>query len=158
MFARFDIEPLAAASIAQVHHAQQKGGTEVIVKTRRPGITEIIEADLRLLGKLALLIKAFIPLEGMGRGLDPGFHMATEAMPLLRQLASERLRPRAMAARGWKTLRRALSLAEKLPHDFSRLLRNARNGHLSVGIGTPSTQRSSWFISSCRRQCCRPDR
>ena len=98
-------------------------------------VTTILrEHHLALPSDLAMLVKAFISLEGMGRGLDPGFHMATEAMPLLRQLASERYRPRAMAARGWKTLRRALSLAEKLPHDLSGLLRNARNGHLSVGI------------------------
>ena len=45
IFARFDREPLAAASIAQVHRAQLKDGTEVIVKIRRPGITDVIEAD-----------------------------------------------------------------------------------------------------------------
>src|SRR5574343_2033028 len=53
VFARFDTEPLAAASIAQVHRAQLKEGTEVIVKIRRPGIADTIAADLRLLGRLA---------------------------------------------------------------------------------------------------------
>ena len=42
-----DLEPLAAASIAQVHRAQLKDGTEVVVKIRRPGIVEVIEADLK---------------------------------------------------------------------------------------------------------------
>ena len=116
----------------------QYHGTELAQLSLGKMLTDVTtilrEHHLALPSDLAMLMKAFISLEGMGRGLDPGFHMATEAMPLLRQLASERLRPRAMAARGWKTLRRALSLAEKLPHDFSRLLRNARNGHLSVGI------------------------
>ena len=55
VFARFDAEPLAAASIAQVHAAQLTDGTEVIVKVRRPGIRPVIEADLRLLERLALL-------------------------------------------------------------------------------------------------------
>ena len=53
VFERFDVEPLAAASIAQVHRARTKAGDEVIVKIRRPGIREIIEADLRLLDRLA---------------------------------------------------------------------------------------------------------
>lgn len=53
VFARFDIEPLAAASIAQVHAARLHDGTEVVVKIRRPGIADRIEADLRLLARLA---------------------------------------------------------------------------------------------------------
>ncbi len=55
VFARFDLEPLAAASIAQVHAAALHDGTEVIVKVRRPGIGPVIEADLRLLERLAAL-------------------------------------------------------------------------------------------------------
>lgn len=55
VFARFDVEPLAAASIAQVHAALLHDGTEVIVKVRRPGIGPVIEADLRLLERLAAI-------------------------------------------------------------------------------------------------------
>ncbi|MDO9201012.1 MAG: AarF/UbiB family protein, partial [Hydrogenophaga sp.] len=61
VFARFDPEPLAAASIAQVHRAQLKDGTEVVVKIRRPGITDTIEADLRLLARIATVAEAEIP-------------------------------------------------------------------------------------------------
>ena len=39
--------------IAQVHRARLHDGTEVIVKIRRPGIADTIEADLRLLLRLA---------------------------------------------------------------------------------------------------------
>ncbi len=92
------------------------------------------EHRLALPSDLALLIKAFISLEGMGRGLDPGFHMATEAQPLLRQAVRARYRPQALAQRAWQTLRRALATAEQLPHDVSRLLRNARRGRVHVGI------------------------
>jgi ubiquinone biosynthesis protein len=98
-------------------------------------VTTILrEHRLALPADLALLIKAFISLEGMGRGLDPGFHMATEALPMLRQVMRARYQPKAMVTRGWKTLRRALSLVEQLPHDLSRLLRNARRGRVHVGI------------------------
>ena len=96
--------------------------------------TLLREHHLALPSDLTLLIKAFITLEGMGRGLNPGFHMATEALPLLRELARARYQPQAMVTRGWKTLRRALSIAEQLPQDLSRLLRNARRGHVSVAI------------------------
>ncbi len=98
-------------------------------------VTAILrDHHLALPADLALLIKAFISLEGMGRGLNPDFHMATEALPMLRQVMRARYEPRAMAKRGWKSLRRALALAEQLPHDVSRLLRNARRGHVSVAI------------------------
>ncbi len=53
VFERFDAEPLAAASIAQVHSAKLKSGTEVIVKVLRPGVHEQIERDLEVLHMLA---------------------------------------------------------------------------------------------------------
>lgn len=53
VFESIDILPLAAGSIAQTHRAQLKTGEEVVVKIRRPGIRGIIEADLRLLTRVA---------------------------------------------------------------------------------------------------------
>jgi len=61
LFKRFDPEPLAAGSIAQVHAAQLDDGTEVIVKVRRPGIKPRVEADLRWLAKLAATLEADHP-------------------------------------------------------------------------------------------------
>lgn len=55
VFARFDFEPFAAASIAQVHTAALDDGTEVIVKLLRPGVREQIERDLDVLYALARL-------------------------------------------------------------------------------------------------------
>lgn len=55
-FASFDPEPLAAASMAQVHRARLADGREVVLKIRRPGIRAAMEADLRLIGELAALI------------------------------------------------------------------------------------------------------
>lgn len=57
-FARFDTEPLAAASIAQVHRAALADGIEVVLKIRRPGIRTVMEADLRLLTQLAAMVEA----------------------------------------------------------------------------------------------------
>jgi ubiquinone biosynthesis protein len=98
-------------------------------------VTAILrEHRLALPSELALLIKAFISLESMGRGLDPTFHMATEALPILEQVLRARYRPRALAQRGWHTLQRLLQVTEQLPHDLSRLLRTARRGQIQVGI------------------------
>ena len=55
VFSRFDPEPLAAASIAQVHTAALQDGTEVIVKVLRPGVRQLIERDLDVLYAIAAL-------------------------------------------------------------------------------------------------------
>lgn len=60
-FLWLDPEPLAAASIAQVHRARLHDGREVVAKVRRPGIRPIIEADLRLMQHLAKLIESKFP-------------------------------------------------------------------------------------------------
>ena len=53
VFARFDAEPVASASIAQVHFAALKDGREVAVKVLRPGMLEVIDDDLALMRTLA---------------------------------------------------------------------------------------------------------
>jgi len=96
---------------------------------------------LALPGDLALLIKAFISLEGMGRGLDPDFHMAAEALPLLRKALHARYQPRALALRGWSSVRRIAEVVTGLPDDMARLLRAARRGKVQVHIDVQHLQR-----------------
>jgi ubiquinone biosynthesis protein len=55
VFSRFDAEPLAAASVAQVHAATLKSGADVVVKILRPGMHAIIDLDLDVLDTLAAL-------------------------------------------------------------------------------------------------------
>jgi ubiquinone biosynthesis protein len=55
LFRDFDVAPLAAASIAQVHTATLHDGREVVVKVLRPGMREIIGRDLEVLHTLAAL-------------------------------------------------------------------------------------------------------
>jgi ubiquinone biosynthesis protein len=55
VFASFDMQPVAAASIGQAHAATLSDGTDVIVKLRRPGIIENVEEDLHILMDLAAL-------------------------------------------------------------------------------------------------------
>ncbi|XLM19683.1 AarF/UbiB family protein, partial [Chromobacterium piscinae] len=61
LFAEFDMRPIGSASIAQVHRARLKDGSEVAVKLRRPGIAEKVEADLRILAHLAHLLELEFP-------------------------------------------------------------------------------------------------
>lgn len=57
VFAEFDREPLAAASIAQVYRARLLSGEAVVVKVQRPGLRRKMTADLQLLESLALLVE-----------------------------------------------------------------------------------------------------
>jgi predicted unusual protein kinase regulating ubiquinone biosynthesis (AarF/ABC1/UbiB family) len=56
LFASIDPEPLAAASIAQIHRAQLANGQEVAVKVRRPGVVELVDRDLELIRSTARLL------------------------------------------------------------------------------------------------------
>ncbi len=60
VFAWIDPEPLASASIAQVHAARLHDGQEVVVKVQRPRIDAVVEADLRVL-RLAARAMALSP-------------------------------------------------------------------------------------------------
>ncbi len=61
IFASFDEQPVAAASIAQVHFATLHNGRDVAVKIRRPHIDRTIEADLSILRMLATLFDRYFP-------------------------------------------------------------------------------------------------
>ena len=91
VFKRFDVEPLAAASIAQVHTAQLHDGAEVIVKILRPGVQEQIESDLAVLRMLAGLAdrywehgKRLRPLEVV----DEYEHTIIDELDLMREAAN----------------------------------------------------------------------
>lgn len=68
LFEFFDEQPLASASIAQVHAARLKDGREVVVKVLRPDIEKVIRRDLGLLYTLAELADRYWP---EGRRLRP---------------------------------------------------------------------------------------
>ena len=125
---RSDIEAFVDAyhgtPLAQLSLAAMLADVTAILRSHR----------LALPADLALLIKVFITLEGFGRGLDPDFHMASEATPLLREALHARYYPRAVALRGWQAVRRMARLLGGLPTDLQRLLRAARKGRIQVHI------------------------
>src|SRR5699024_11119298 len=57
IFASFDPEPLAAASIALVYTAQLDAGDRIVVKGRRPDITGEVERDLDIVQRLAKMVQ-----------------------------------------------------------------------------------------------------
>ncbi len=60
-YAEFSSQPLASASIGQVHEARLHSGEKVVVKVQRPGIEKIIDTDLSLLAFLAGLLEKYVP-------------------------------------------------------------------------------------------------
>src|SRR6266849_5464915 len=61
VFRELNTRAYGSASIAQVHRAKLQDGTAIVLKVRRPGIRPKVEADLRLLGRLAELIDSEVP-------------------------------------------------------------------------------------------------
>lgn len=75
VFASIDHEPMASASVGQVHAARLVDGSEVVVKLQRPGIAETAERDLDILARLAATLEARTEWgRALGlRGLSAGF-------------------------------------------------------------------------------------
>jgi ubiquinone biosynthesis protein len=68
LYAEFDPEPLAAASLGQVHRATLRGGREVAVKVQRPGVRDDVHADMKVLARIAEVAD-----KGTGLGRTYGF-------------------------------------------------------------------------------------
>ncbi|MCA1594839.1 MAG: AarF/ABC1/UbiB kinase family protein, partial [Chloroflexi bacterium] len=58
LFLSFEEQPLASASIGQVHRARTPDGRNVVVKVQRPGVEEVIRNDMAILGWAARRLEA----------------------------------------------------------------------------------------------------
>ncbi|MCK6546213.1 AarF/ABC1/UbiB kinase family protein [Myxococcota bacterium] len=65
LFSELSREPLATASIAQVHRGRTRSGEEVVVKVQRPGIAEAIRSDVEILYRFAKLLDSVIEESAM---------------------------------------------------------------------------------------------
>lgn len=81
LFSAIEEEPLAAASIAQVHRAVLVDGTRVVVKVLRPGARQIIEEDMGLVEMLAQLLQQYFS--------DLGYSPTAVAKEFSRELHKE---------------------------------------------------------------------
>jgi ubiquinone biosynthesis protein len=106
-------------------------------------VTSVLRAHrLMLPADLALLIKVFITLEGLGRGLDPTFHMAQEALPLLRTAVRARYRPAALWEQAWRSVQRSARVLGGLPDDLVRMVRAVRRSGVQVHVDVHGLQQS----------------
>lgn len=83
---------------------------------------------------LALLIKTYITLDGLGRQLNPDFNTLLFSAPYVQRAMMERYRPEALARRGWRNLVSVADLLSSLPKDLRKLLRASRKGAVQVDI------------------------
>ncbi len=83
---------------------------------------------------LALLIKAYITLDGLGRYLNPDFNTLVFAAPYIQKIMLERYRPEAIAKRGWRNLISVADLLSSLPKDLRKLIRASRKGAFQVDV------------------------
>ncbi|GIM03175.1 hypothetical protein Vretimale_7990, partial [Volvox reticuliferus] len=61
VFEEFDMEPIAAASLGQVHLARLRGGQRVVVKVQRPGLKDLFDIDLKNIRALAVWLQKVDP-------------------------------------------------------------------------------------------------
>lgn len=83
---------------------------------------------------LTLLFKALITLEGLGRQLDPDFHLIEYIDPFVRRVIQDRYQPKAVVRRAQRGIAGAISAITGLPDDLARLLRDARRGRLTIEL------------------------
>lgn len=83
---------------------------------------------------LAMLFKALITLEGLGRQLDPDFYLVEHLTPFVRDIIVARYRPEALLRRGKLALQDGLAMLSGLPHDLVRLSRDIRHGKFRVNL------------------------
>lgn len=86
---------------------------------------------------LALLFKAFITLEGLGRQLDPEFDMAAHTAPFLTRAVTRRYTPEAVVQRGWRNTSELVAVLASLPRDMRRLIRAWRHGSMQINVDMP---------------------
>lgn len=89
---------------------------------------------LLLPADLALLIKAYITLDGLGRYLNPEFNALVFAAPYIQEIMLERYRPEAIAKRGWRNLISVADLLASFPKDLRKLLRASRKGAVQIEV------------------------
>ncbi|GLC36873.1 hypothetical protein PLESTB_000183500 [Pleodorina starrii] len=61
VFEEFEMEPIAAASLGQVHLARLRGGQRVVVKVQRPGLKDLFDIDLKNIRALAVWLQKIDP-------------------------------------------------------------------------------------------------
>jgi predicted unusual protein kinase regulating ubiquinone biosynthesis (AarF/ABC1/UbiB family) len=91
VFAEWDPEPIAAASIGQVHRAITRDGRAVAVKVQYPGIAEAITADLQNVALLRRMLRITAPAQDVDALLDELRERVLEELDYRREAANQAL-------------------------------------------------------------------
>ncbi len=91
VFATWDPEPIAAASIGQVHRAITRDGRAVAVKVQYPGIAKTIAADLGNVALLRSLLRVAAPNQDVSALIEELRERITEELDYHREAASQRM-------------------------------------------------------------------
>lgn len=86
-FASFEKEPIAAASLGQVHEARNAKGDRLAVKILYPNVATIIKVDLKVLGWALSIYKNFVPLQQIERVHEQLGDMLTRETDLVNEAA-----------------------------------------------------------------------
>lgn len=92
------------------------------------------EHSLMLPSDLTLLFKALITLEGLGRQLDPEFHMIDHLAPFVERVIRDRYAPSALLKRGQRNFNELYGFLTGLPRDLGRLIREVRRGRFRIDL------------------------
>lgn len=76
LFDDFKREPIASASLGQVHEARTKDGRRVVVKVQHQDIDEIVRLDLKTIRRIMAIVQWFVPVQG----LDAYYHQIKELL------------------------------------------------------------------------------
>lgn len=95
-------------------------------------ITVMRENHLSVPSDLAMLFKALMTLEGLGRQLDPDFQIVQHLTPFVRQVIVDRYKPGVLLKRGQRGVRDALGMLTTVPRDFARMVRDIRRGRVKI--------------------------
>lgn len=76
LFAELQRDPIASASLGQVHGARLKDGRRVVVKVQHADIDEIVRLDLRTIRRIMQIVQVFVPVQG----LDAYYHQIRELL------------------------------------------------------------------------------
>lgn len=155
LFTHFSRQPIASASIGQVHMAH-RGGEELVLKVQYPGVTEAIEADLRNAALFALLGKVVGRLlAGVAGRID-----TTAVIEELRARITEELdyRIEARNQQAFAELWRddpAVHVPEVVPQLSTRRVitsRYADGNRWSYALEAPASLRNLWGTAIARFQ------
>jgi ubiquinone biosynthesis protein len=94
----------------------------------------IREHSIVMPSDLALMFKAMITMEGLGRQYDPDFHVLDHLAPLLRRAIAARYRPAGLMRRGRNAFGQLVDVVTSVPRDLGRLLRDARRGKTRIDL------------------------